>query len=263
MKIACIQLNAGNNKTANINKALAFVRRAIYKKAELICLPEMFNYRGPFSTKSTLDAVLERIPGESSLPFIEIARQQKVSILLGSIYEKIPGKNKAFNTSLLISKTGTILAKYRKIHLFDAIVDNKHIRESKLFMEGRKRVVASLGGLTIGMSVCYDLRFPELYQFYAREHCEVVTVPSSFTYRTGKAHWEVLLRARAIENHVFVIAPNQTGKDGRGVLSYGNSMIISPWGDILARGSHDQEEVLYADVERKSIVYVKKTFGKI
>ncbi len=253
MKTAVIQLNARDNKRENIKNALKWVERAIAAKARFILLPEVFNYRGPIDKKTSRDWIAEDIPGESSVPFLSLAKKAKVFILLGSLYEKVRGTRMVYNTSVLIGNQGKIAGKYRKIHLFNAILGSKTIRESKTFLKGRKTTHVHVGGLVVGLTICYDLRFPSLYQSYAQGGGEVLCVPSAFTEKTGKAHWEVLLRARAIENLCYVLAPNQVGEDYRGIKAFGHSMIIDPWGEILAQASRDREEILYAYLEKERI----------
>lgn len=259
MKVAVIQLNAQADKAKNIDKALLLTGQAIRKKAELIVLPEAFSYRGPFNHNALL-RIAEQIPGETINPFLSLAKRKKAFILLGSICEKSRQKNKAYNTSVLVDDKGQIAAKYRKIHLFNAIIGKKKAKESQWFLSGKGLASANVKGFKIGMSICYDLRFPAMYQKYSKEGCCIFVVPSSFTKKTGKAHWEILLRARAIENFCYVLAPNQTGIDGRGIASFGNSMIIDPWGDVLARASAGKEEIIYANIykEKKGILKWKK-----
>ena len=251
MKVAVVQLNAQTKKTDNVKKALHFVQNAVCAHAELICLPEVFNYRGPLQGK--IHNVAENIPGESTAPFFEEAQKSNVFILLGSVCEKKDKKKKAYNTSLLIDPRGKVASKYRKINLFKAVVGHKAIDESKNLLPGKKICCAPLKGFVLGMTICYDLRFPEVYRSCAKQGCDLFAVPSNFTQMTGQAHWEVLLRARAIENLCYVLAPNQTGKDEKGIAAYGNSMIVDPWGKILARASADREEILYAEINQNAL----------
>jgi len=253
MKTAVIQLNAANDKQRNIEKALLFVNRAITQKAKFILLPEAFNFRGKADLRKGYADVAESIPGPSTLPLTAAAKKYKVFILAGSICELVPGRKKVFNTSVLMDDRGKIIAQYRKIHLFDAVIGNVKVKESRRLYNGRTVVMSKIGTWTVGMSICYDLRFPELYQKYARKGAEILCVPSVFTKMTGQAHWETLLRARAIENLCYVLAPNQIGRDGNGVPSYGNSMIIDPWGKILARTSGSKEEIIYATLDKKTL----------
>ena len=172
--------------------------------------------------------------------------------MLGSILEKAP-RSHVYNTSVFINSHGTIAAKYRKIHLFDARIGDKIVREAEYFRAGRRSATVSIGEFRIGLSICYDLRFPGLYQQYAQKGVEILTVPSCFTKKTGEAHWETLLRARAIENLSYVLAPGQVGMDARGIEAYGHSMIVSPWGDIIAQGSGTAEEIVFGDIDIKEV----------
>ena len=248
MKTAVIQMNSSGDKCRNLEKALSFVHAAVGRKARFILLPEVFNCRGGVRTKQDLQMISEKIPGESLRPFLDVARASKVFILAGSIYEKIPQSEKVYNTSVLISSEGKVIAKYRKIHLFDAILKKKTIRESDSFLAGKKMVIRRVEEFNVGMSICYDLRFPELYRACARLQAHVFCIPSAFTKITGQVHWEVLLKARAIENLCYVLAPNQTGSDARGIEAFGHSLIVSPWGEILAQAGANKEEIIFAEL---------------
>ena len=250
MKTAVIQFNATDNKKKNVQRALGMVQRAAARGAEFILLPEAFHFRGKADPRKGFQKIAERIPGVSTVPFMDMAKRHKITILAGSVCEKISGKIKTYNTSVLIDPLGRIVARYRKIHLFNAAIGKKKINESQFFRPGSKKVMAKVGRWRVGLSTCYDLRFPDLYQSYARQGAEILCVPSAFTKVTGQAHWEELLRARAIENLCYVLAPNQIGKDGKGIDSYGNSMIVDPWGKILARASGDKEEILFARLDK-------------
>lgn len=253
MKTAVIQMNSSSDKRRNIEKALSFVHAAAGRGARFILLPEVFNGRTFIKTTRDLSAMAEAIPGGSLRPFLEAAQKFKVFILAGSIYEKAPQKAKVYNTSTLISPQGKIIAKYRKMHLFDAVLNKKSIRESAYFLPGEKAVVSRAGEFNLGMTICYDLRFPELYRACARLGAHVLCVPSSFTKITGEVHWEVLLKARAIENLCYVLAPNQIGRDAKGIEAFGHSMIVNPWGEIAAEASGDREEILFAEISLKEI----------
>ncbi len=253
MKVALIQFNAGADKADNIRRAIDFVRRAIDRGARFILLPEIYNFRGDTRNKAEIAKIAERIPGPSVLPFAALARRHKVHILIGSVFEKSAGTSKAYNTSILINAEGKPAAKYRKIHLFDARIGDKIICESDCFLAGKSPALTAAAGFKTGLSVCYDLRFPEGYRHYCRQGAHILTVPSCFTKKTGQAHWEILLRARAVENLAYVLAPNQVGADYRGVEAYGNSMIVSPWGEVIARGSSNKEEVIYGEITMAEI----------
>jgi len=262
VKAAVIQFHSSENKKYNIQKAVRFVCEALQNKAQFVVLPEVFHYRGAKSWEE-MRGVAEKIPGESTLPFMDLARRHKAFILCGSIYEKIPATPKVYNTSVLINPRGKAAALYRKMHLFDAVIGGLAIRESEVFRAGQRPVMSRVQEFNVGLSICYDLRFPELYQTYSRNGAHVVCVPSCFTKMTGQAHWEVLLKARAIENLCYVLAPNQTGKDARGILCFGHSMIVDPWGKVLAAASRDKEEVIYAHLHLATIEQKRKILPKL
>lgn len=247
MKIALLQLCATEDKAANLKKALAMSRQALDKGAGFVLLPEVFNYRSGGGNKAAYTKAAEKIPGPSTRAFIPLAREHKAVFLLGSIIEKTSGAL-VYNTSVLINARGQITAKYRKIHLFDACLGGKIIKEGDVFLAGRRLVTARAGEFTVGLSICYDLRFGDLYQNYARRGTNLLTVPSCFTKKTGEAHWEVLLRARAIENLCYVLAPNQVGSSARGLQAHGHSMIVAPWGEVLACGSGETEEIVFGQI---------------
>ncbi len=252
MKAALLQYCAGSDKVANLSKALNLSQEALEGGAQFILLPEVFNFRGDGKNKELFAKAMEKVPGPSSNVFIPLARKYKASILLGSIIEKASSTH-AYNTSVFIDPSGEITAKYRKIHLFDARIGDRIVKESDCFRAGRVPQTVKVGEFRMGLSICYDLRFPGLYQKYARRGVEILSVPSCFTRKTGEAHWEALLRARAIENLSYVLAPNQVGTDARGMQAHGHSMIISPWGQVLARGSEGEEEIIFADINMEEV----------
>lgn len=262
MKIAAIQINSGENKKKNIAKAEHFVHNAIKKGAKAVFLPEVFNYRGPLD-KKIIAEIAEPIPGASLRSFIKLARKHRVFILAGSIYEKVHGKTKCYNTSVLIDDRGRISGRYRKINLFDAVVGDRIFKEPENFMAGKAGVTALIDTMRLGFTVCYDLRFPDLFRGYGKKGCEIISVPSNFTYQTGQAHWEVLVRARAIENLSYIVAPNQCGTSSSGVKAFGNSMIVDPWGGILAKASTDKEEIIFAQVQREALEYTRAVLPTI
>jgi len=254
MRVALIQLNAGADKEHNLRRARSMAAQALANGAQFVLLPEIFHWRGDTRDPAKIAAASEYASGETVRTFAALARQHKAFILIGSIFERTRTGTKPYNTSILINDRGSVAAKYRKIHLFDARIGDKIIRESDCFLAGRGGKSARVGDLTVGLSVCYDVRFADMYRRYARAGADVLTVPSCFTQKTGQAHWEALLRARAIENLCYVLAPNQVGPDAREIEAHGNSMIVSPWGEILARGSRDKEEVIYSEISKAEIV---------
>ena len=242
---AAVQLCAGSDKAVNLDKAESFIAEAARHEAQLVALPEVFAWRGPRAEEATN---AEPIPGPTTNRFAELARKLQIHLVAGSILE-LAGP-KPFNTSVLFDPRGNLVARYRKVHLFDIdIPGHVTIRESDTRCGGDTVVTARTALGVIGMSVCYDLRFPELYRQLTLAGAEIVVVPSAFTFPTGAAHWEILLRARAIENQVYVIAPDQIGRSPSGVTDFGNSMIIDPWGKPLARAA-DREMLIFAEIDR-------------
>jgi deaminated glutathione amidase len=234
MRAAAIQLNSTADKDRNLASAERLVRGAAAGGAELIVLPEKWNILGD---AEALHEGAEPLGGPTLTAAASWARELGIHLVAGSIAERVDGQSKLFNTSTLIGPDGELQARYRKIHMFDVDVGGVTYRESENEEPGDEIVPAAIGGspeVTLGMTVCYDLRFPELYRILSVRGATVLSVPSAFTFETGKDHWEVLLRARAIENQAFVIAPNQVGDAPPHYRSYGHSMLVDPWGTILA-----------------------------
>jgi deaminated glutathione amidase len=229
LRAAVVQLNSTNDKARNLDAAERLVRAAAADGAELIALPEKWNL---LAGGEELLAGAEPLDGPSLSAARAWAGELGIHLLAGSIPERGPA-GKAFNTSVLIGPEGEDLAVYRKIHMFDVDVDGVSYRESEHEEPGEEIVVAPLAGTVIGLSVCYDLRFPELYRILAVRGARILAVPSAFTLATGRDHWDVLLRARAIENQAFVLAPNQVGEAPPQFTSYGHSAIVDPWGVVL------------------------------
>jgi predicted amidohydrolase len=228
---AAVQMVASDDKAANLKEAERWVRYAAGRRAKLVALPEVFIWRG---SKKIEREQAEPIPGPSSISMAALARELQIYLLAGSILEEIPGSIKAYNTSLLFSPAGEIICYYRKIHLFDVdLAAGVSLRESETRAPGEAVVAGRSELCTMGLSICYDLRFPELYRALASQGAQVVFVPSAFTAYTGEAHWESLLRARAIENQVYVIAPAQFGHSRDSFKTHGHTMIVDPWGKIL------------------------------
>ena len=243
---AAVQLCAGSDKAANLDKAEAFAAEAVQHAARLVVLPEVFLWRGPRAEEV---GNAEPIPGPATNRLAALARQLKIYLLAGSLLER-NSRDRAFNTSVLFDPRGEIIARYRKLHLFDVdIPDHVTIRESDTRACGNDIVTAPTELGVIGLTICYDLRFPELYRQLTLTGAEIITVPSAFTFPTGAAHWEILLRARAIENQVYLIAPDQIGKSPSGGVDFGNSMIVDPWGKPLARAA-DREMMILAEIDR-------------
>ena len=243
---AAIQMTAGNDKAANLERAERLVRVGAARGANLVALPEVFNWRGKRAEQA---AAAETLDGESLGMMARLARELRIHIVAGSITERAEDTSRSYNTSVLIGPDGGRLAVYRKIHLFDVDLPGRvTVRESDSKIAGADVVCAETPVGAIGLSICYDLRFPELYRRLAFAGARILMVPSAFTFPTGEAHWEPLLRARAIENQAYVIAPAQFGPNVYGYSDYGNSMIVDPWGRVLARAA-DQEGVVVAPID--------------
>jgi predicted amidohydrolase len=243
VRVAAVQLNSTGDKGRNLAGAERLVRAAAADRAELVALPEKWNLLGP---GEEMAAGAEPLDGPSLAAARGWARELGIHLLAGSIAER--GEDKAFNTSVLIGPGGEDVAVYRKIHMFDVEAGGVEYRESEHEEAGSEIVTAPLGDLTVGLSVCYDLRFPELYRILAVRGARLIAVPSAFTLATGRDHWEVLLRARAIENQAFVLAPNQVGEAPPHYSSFGHSAIVDPWGAVLATAP-DEECFVAADLD--------------
>ncbi|MDO8580471.1 MAG: carbon-nitrogen hydrolase family protein [Candidatus Omnitrophota bacterium] len=263
MKVAVIQLNAGSDKEKNVERACSLVEKAARHHAQFVLLPEVFVFRGIQPPKTLWRDIAEPIPGPTIKRLASFARKHAIFILAGSIFEKSPIRGKVYNTSVFIDDKGKITGRYRKMNLFHAALGKKKFVESKIFLAGKKETMVVCDGLNVGLSICYDVRFPELYRTYGRLGADVLCVPSAFTSKTGQAHWEPLVRARAIENLCYVLAPNQIGKDNRGVKCFGHSLIVDPWGRVLARGSGGKEEILYAHLDKTAITQARMTLPSI
>ncbi len=260
MRAAAVQLNSNDDKARNLRAAEGLVREAAAAGAELIVLPEKWNLLGG---AAELRAGAEELDGG---PTIAAARgwaaELRVDLLAGSIAELAPGHDRLFNTSVLIDRGGEVAAVYRKIHMFDVDVGGVSYRESEQEQPGEEIVTATCGEVELGMTVCYDLRFPELYRILAVRGAQVLAVPSAFTRETGRDHWEVLLRARAIENQAFVVAPNQVGDAPPHYSSYGRSMIVDPWGVVLAQAADDQRAVI-ADLDLEALERTRESLPSL
>jgi predicted amidohydrolase len=252
--LGAVQMTSTADRSRNMETALRLVNEAADLGARLIGLPENFAYMGPEEQRL---AGAETIEGPTVSALREVARRRRVYVLAGSISETVEHPRKTANTSVLIADDGSVVAAYRKIHLFDvSIPDGARYAESEVVVPGEKVVVAPTALGRIGLSVCYDLRFPELYRTLAGLGAEVITIPSAFTLFTGKDHWEVLVRARAIENLAYVLAPAQVGRHSQSRQTFGNAMIVDPWGVVLAR-CPDGEGVCVAPFKRDRLERVR------
>jgi deaminated glutathione amidase len=247
VRVAAVQLNSNGEKARNLAAAERLVRAAAAAGAELVALPEKWNL---LASGEEMAAGAEALDGPSLTAARSWARELGIHLLAGSIAERGEEgfSGGVFNTSVLIGSDGADLAAYRKIHMFDVEAGGVEYRESEHEQPGEEIVAATVDGLELGLTICYDLRFPELHRILAVRGARLIAVPSAFTAATGRDHWEVLLRARAIENQVFVIAPNQVGEAPPHYRSFGHSAIVDPWGTVLAMAP-DEECFVAAELD--------------
>jgi predicted amidohydrolase len=246
VRAAAIQLTATPDRAANLATADRLVRGAAADGAGLVLMPEKWSVLGH---GAALRAGAAPLDGPAITWARELARDLAIDLVAGSIAERVAGEEKLRNTSVHVGPDGEIRATYRKIHLFDVEVDGTVYRESENEAPGEEPALsAAADGTVLGMSVCYDLRFPELYRTLTIAGARILLVPAAFTVATTRDHWETLLRARAIENQCFVVAANQIGEHEPGLRSGGRSMIVDPWGVVLAQAG-DQETVITADLD--------------
>lgn len=246
LTVAAIQLNSTDKVDSNLKKAEGFIYQAARQGANLVALPENFAYLRSESEKIEYSQSLD----DELVAWIkELAQKLGIFILAGSFPEKLDNLGKIANTSLMVNPHGQIIAHYKKIHLFDAtLADGTVLMESRYVEAGNEIVLTSIDEHKMGLTICYDLRFPELYREITKRGAEVIFVPSAFTLQTGKDHWETLLCARAIENQVYIVAPAQFGQHTPRRASYGRAMIIDPWGLVLAKAS-DKEGIIIAELD--------------
>jgi deaminated glutathione amidase len=246
LRAAAVQLTATPDKAANLETADRLVRQAAADGARLVVLPEKWSVLG---RGADLRAGAEPLDGPAIAWARETARELGIDLVAGSISERVEGDEKLRNTSLHIGPDGEIKATYRKMHMFDVEVDGTVYRESEHETPGDDVVLSrTADGVELGLTVCYDVRFPELYRILAVRGARIVTIPAAFTVPTTRDHWEVLVRARAIEDQCFVIAANQVGTHVEGLASGGRSMIVDPWGLVLAQAA-DAQTVITADLD--------------
>ncbi|WP_394820538.1 carbon-nitrogen hydrolase family protein [Pendulispora albinea] len=242
---AVVQLSSQADVPSNLERAEKLIEGAVAAGAKLVALPENFAHMGDQEQKRAIAEPVEEGGKPGAGPIVRFVRDTAkrfgIHLVAGGFPEKSPDPKRPYNTSLLAGPDGAIVAAYRKIHLFDvSLPDGTSLYESAATLPGDERVTASIGSTVLGMTICYDVRFPELYRTLVRRGARIITVPAAFTVPTGKDHWHVLLRARAIEDQVFVLAPAQTGKHPQGRQTYGKSLIVDPWGDVLAQAGEGE-----------------------
>ena len=260
MKVSLIQMNSVSDKQANLDAASKLIEQAVAEeKPDWICLPEVWDYIGG-NRRSKMDAA-EEIPGGPAYRLMQdLAKKHRVFIHAGSILEKIPGDERIHNTTVAFDRDGKEVARYRKIHMFDITApDGAPYKESASFKPGDAVVAYDCEGVTVGCAICYDVRFPYLFQALADKGAELIALPSAFTLQTGKDHWEVLCRARAIETETYFCAAAQTGPHAAGNetrQTYGHSLVVDPWGHVVAKAS-DGAGLVSARIDPKRVEKVR------
>ena len=259
MRAAVIQINSGLEVASNIERAERLVRAAATDGAELVCLPEKWALLGP---GEVIADGAEPLDGPIVTAASGWARELGIHLCAGSVPEDPGDGGKPFNTSVLIDPSGEVVASYRKLHMFDVEVEGTEYRESEHERAGEDLATATAGELELGLTVCYDLRFPELFRILALRGATAFTVPAAFTAVTGRAHWEILLRARAVENSAFVIAAGQVGKAEPHYESWGHSMLVDPWGRVLA-AVEDGEGHACADLDLAELRRIRESLPSL
>ncbi len=253
--VAVLQMNSGEDKARNVETALRLIDDAAATGARLVVLPEIWTYLG---NEEGNRANAERIPGPITDALAAKAKQHGIYLHGGTMLEKRDGEPKLFNTTVVFDPSGELVAQYSKIHMFDVVLDGvASYKESNTVQRGEEIVTFDMDGTTVGLAICYDLRFPELFRILTLRGADVIVLPAAFTMTTGKDHWEVLIRARAIENQVYMVSCGQYGPDSSGKWCYGRSLIADPWGTVVATAP-DREFVLRATVDLDYLQKVRR-----
>lgn len=253
MRVAVCQVNSRDDQGRNLETARRLLEQAVTAGADVAVLPEYVDYLGPAATAPAP----EPIDGPFARYFAKVARQHGIWVIAGSFHEVGPDAEHTYNTSLVFDRAGQRIAAYRKIHLYDVEIPGRvSYRESANVAPGEQTVVAAVEGVGFGLSVCYDLRFPELYRRLAIAGARVLVVPAAFMLHTGRDHWEVLLRARAIENQCYVVAAAQIGDHEPNRTCFGRSMVIDPWGTVIAQAP-DQVGITVADLDLERLATIR------
>jgi predicted amidohydrolase len=255
LRVAIVQMNSQDDKAANVEAAMSGIERAARDGARLVSLPEVWTYLGPSEGNAV---AAETIPGPLTDQLAAKARDLGIYLHAGSIYERVEGEDRLSNTTVVFDSQGEISGTYRKIHMFDVdLEEDTSYRESDTVMPGDEIVTVEVDGVTVGLTICYDLRFPELFRILTLKGADVIMTPAAFTLATGRDHWEPLIRARAIENQVFMVAGGQVGKHPPGQWCYGRSMIVDPWGVVVAQAS-DAPTVITATLDLAQLERVRR-----
>ncbi len=254
-RAACLQLNSGSDLAANLASVKRMVTEAAGSGAQLVLTPE-YSLMMDGSGRVMREGALEADGGATLVELQNLALANKVWLLVGSLTLKT-GEERIVNRSYLFAADGTVVATYDKIHMFDVTLpDGKVIRESSSYHPGEEAVMAATPWGKLGMTICYDLRFPHLYRILAQQGAEFISVPSSFQRQTGKAHWHTLLKARAIENAAYILAPAMCGEHPGNRQTYGHALIVDPWGEVLADGG-EEPGIIYADIDPARVAKIR------
>ncbi|HMI85812.1 MAG TPA: carbon-nitrogen hydrolase family protein [Polyangiaceae bacterium] len=257
LRVAAVQMSSQDDVGANLARITVLVAQAADAGAEIVVLPENFAYFGSEEGKRAAAEAVGSAPGPILTAVAEAARRARVHVIAGGMPERAADPARPYNACVVVSPDGNTIAKYRKVHLFDVDVgDGQRYCESASTTPGDASVTVTIGSFVVGLSVCYDLRFPELYRQLVAAGADVLVIPAAFTMVTGKDHWHVLLRARAIESQAYVVAAAQWGTHPRGRRTYGKSLVADPWGDVVAQCA-EGEGVAVADVDRAYIERVR------
>jgi predicted amidohydrolase len=263
LELAVVQLSSQGELGENLAQCERWVGAAAARGAELVVLPENFAFMGEEADRVALAESLSDPTGPILRTLAELARRHRVHIVAGGMPEQSGDPARPFNTNVAVDPSGAVAASYRKIHLFDVdLADGTSLRESSATMPGAAPCVVSLAGFGVGLSICYDVRFPELYRTLAATGAELLVVPAAFTLHTGKDHWHVLLRARAIESQCYVAAAAQWGKHPRGRTTYGHALIVDPWGTVIAEVP-DGPGFALATIEARRIQSVRESLPSL
>lgn len=260
LRTACIQLVTSKDRDKNLTSACGLIEKAAKEGAQFIATPEMTGVMDIKAEKSQRLAYSEQDDPQLK-EFQRIAADKQIWLLIGSLAIRIEGEDRLANRSFLIGPDGKTAATYDKIHMFDVEVgDGQTYRESSAYRPGTDTTLSNVRDAKVGLSICYDLRFPQLYRSLAQQGADILTCPAAFTKVTGEAHWHTLIRARAIENGAFMVAPAQAGKHEDGRETFGHSLIVGPWGEVLAEGMPEGEDMVIADLDLSE---VKKARSRI
>ncbi|CAM4425398.1 unnamed protein product [Lepidochelys olivacea] len=252
-RLALIQLHVSTVKSDNLNKACDLIRKATAQGAKVVALPECFN--SPYSTKY-FPEYAEKIPGESTQKLSEVAKECGIYLIGGSIPEEDAGK--LYNTCTVFGPDGAMLAKHRKIHLFDINVPGKiRFQESETLSPGDSFSVFDTPYCKVGLGICYDIRFAELAQIYAQKGCQLLVYPGAFNMTTGPAHWELLQRGRAVDNQVYVATASPARDEKASYVAWGHSTVVNPWGEVIAKAG-TEETVIYTDIDLKKLAEIRQ-----